>query len=254
MSTGEFNDVVDGYLATMVPSLRSVAARVVERAALSAGERVLDAGTGTGLAAGWAVGEAREVLGIDVAPAMLGVARQTVRGATFREMDYSRLAFADREFDVVLASHSLLFAEDRRATLREWRRVACPGGRLSLSVPGPVDVTPTAIYAEVYERHGIDTSDRYPTREALAAIAEDAGWTGIETEADPDHEIVLADAAAFATWRGIGSRGAATAGWSAERHARLTAEMLAVTPRDATGAFHVPFGAIYLIARSDGAG
>jgi hypothetical protein len=62
--------------------------------------------------------------------------------------------------------------------------------------------------------------------------------------------IRLPDADAFATWRSTGSRGAATAGWSEERHAALTADMLAITPRDADGTYAVPFGAIYLTARA----
>ena len=33
-----------------------------------------------------------------------------------------------------------------------------------------------------------------------------------------------------------------------ERHAALTADMLAVTPREADGSYAIPFGAIYLTA------
>jgi SAM-dependent methyltransferase len=244
-----FSETAAGYAATMAPSLRPVAAEVIRRAALASSERVLDIGTGSGIGAAAARGEGRQVTGIDAAPGMLAIARSEVDGVNFEEMDFLSVRFADRAFDVVLAVHSLLFATDRIAALREWLRVACPRGRLSLSVPGPSSQTPTAIYAEIYARHGIDTSDRYPTQEALAAWAQEAGWTDIETDADPGTAIVLADEATFRTWRAIGSQGPATAHYTAAQHDELTDAMLAVTPRAQDGTLRLPFGAIYLTAR-----
>jgi ubiquinone/menaquinone biosynthesis C-methylase UbiE len=244
-----FSETAAGYAATMAPSLRPVAARVVDRAQLEPGERVLDIGTGTGIAAAAARGEGREIIGIDAAPGMLAIARAEVEGVAFEEMDFLTLRFEDLTFDVVIAAHSLLFATDRVDALSEWRRVTRRGGRLSLSVPGPGEVTPTAIYAEIYEQHGIDTSDQYPTPEQLAGWAKEAGWTDVETDADPSMAILLADAAAFRTWRGIGSRKGRTAQYTPAQHEALTEELLAATPRDADGGLRLPFGAIYLTAR-----
>jgi SAM-dependent methyltransferase len=243
-----FSATAQGYAATMAPSLRPVAAEVVRRARLRAGERVLDVGTGTGTAAAMARGDGRTVIGLDGARGMLAIARNQVPGVEFVEADFVALPFADGTFDVVIAVHALLFADDRLAALEEWRRAVRPGGRLSLSVPGPSDVTPTAIYRDIYDRHGIDTSDRYPTTASLADWAAVAGWADVAVAADPTVEIELRDEAAFRTWREIGSRGAATAHFTADQHAALTDEMLAATPRDATGAFRIPFGALYLTA------
>jgi hypothetical protein len=83
----------------------------------------------------------------------------------------------------------------------------------------------------------------------MAAFAQDAGWTAIQTEADPTVAIVLSDQAAFRTWRSIGARGPATAHYTAAQHEALTEEMLAATPRAPDGTLHIPFGAIYLTAR-----
>lgn len=237
------------YLRTMVPSLRPVAAEVVRRAALAPGERVLDVGTGTGIGAQAAVGDKRKVIGIDASPGMLEAARTTVPGASFHQMDFHELEFTDASFDCVLAVHALLFANDRVAALREWRRVTAAGGRLSLSVPGPDEVTPSALYGEIYQRFGIHTGGRYPTTESLATLATDAGWLDLQVETDRSHEIRLPEEDAFRAWRSIGSRGAATAGWSKEQHAVLTAEMLAVTPRGSDGSLRIPFGVLYLTAR-----
>lgn len=247
-----FDEIADRYAATMAPSLEPIAREVVRRAALGRGERVLDVGTGTGIAAAVARGEERAVVGIDASAGMLALARRSVPGVTFEQMDFAALRFPDAAFDVVLAAHALLFATDRLAALREWRRVTRPGGRLSLSVPGPTALTPTALYAEVYDRHGIDTSDRYPGESSLGDLAAAAGWVDARTGADPETAIALADEEAFRTWRSIGSRGGATAHFGPAQHDALTSEMLAVTPRTPDGSYRIPFGTLYLVARRAG--
>jgi SAM-dependent methyltransferase len=243
-----FDATADGYAATMAPSLRPVAAEVVRRATLQPGERVLDVGCGTGIASAAAVAMGAQVVGLDGAPGMVAIARREVPGADFRVGDFNALPFGRSTFDVVVSSHALLFADDRVAALREWRRVCRPSGRLSLSVPGPEGRTPGTIYGEVYGRHGVSTSFDYPVASDLAAWASEAGWTDMAVAEDSTVAIRLPDADAFSAWRRTGSRGAATAGWSEAQHAALTADMLAVTPREADGGYAIPFGAIYLTA------
>lgn len=237
-----------GYEATVAPALLPVAADVVRRARLEAGELVLDVGTGTGNALAAAAGDGRTLVGLDASPAMLAIARERAGDAVLVVGDFARMPFPDGEFDVVISSHALLFADDRVAVLREIRRVVRPGGRLSLSVPGPVEVTPTSIYGPIYERHGIATAGNYPTREELAGWAGAAGWAQVETAADPTIAVHLPDEAAFRMWRSLGARGAATRDWSPERNEALTNEMLAATPRQPDGSMRLPFGALYLTA------
>jgi hypothetical protein len=110
-------------------------------------------------------------------------------------------------------------------------------------------VTPNALYGEIYERHGISSAGRYPTAAQLADEAAAAGWRDARTIEDPSLAIRLANEDLFRTWRRIGSRAETTRDWTPEQHAELTREMLAATPREADGAFVVPFGAIYLTAR-----
>ncbi|HSK92490.1 MAG TPA: methyltransferase domain-containing protein [Candidatus Angelobacter sp.] len=247
-----FSATAEGYAATMAPSLRPMAAEVVRRAFLAAGERVVDIGTGTGTAAALARGEGRTVVGVDAAPGMLEIARAEVPDVRFVEADFGALPFDDGAFDAVLSVHALLFADDQVAVLREWRRVTRQSGRLSLSVPGPDDATPSALYAAVYERHGLASRSGYPTTGSLAAIAEEAGWSEVRVEADPSTAIVLPDEAAFRTWYRIGPRGPATAGFTPEQHRALADEMDAVTPRTAEGGYRIPFGALYLVGRNPG--
>ena len=245
-----FDRGATGYEQTIARTLIPVARRVVERALLRPGERVLDIGTGTGTAAAAAVGDGRSVVGIDGAPSMLELARQQVPGASFAQMDFNELTFPAASFDVILASHALLFAADRVAALAEWRRVTRPLGRLSLSVPGPDEVTPTAIYQEVFARHGVGQADPYPTRQRLIDEAVAAGWLEPDVEEDASITIRLADEAAFRTWRSIGPRGNLTVDWSPDQHEALTRDMLAISRRERDGSYAIPFGAIYLTARN----
>ena len=237
------------YAATMAPALAPMAAEVVRRAALAPTETVLDVGTGTGTAAAIARGEERRIIGLDAAPGMLGIARREVSDVEFIEADFSRIPLADGTVDVVTSVHALLFADDRVRALREWRRVTRADGRISLSVPGPGSVVPSAVFGDVYDRYGIAWGNTdYPMPADLAAWAGAAGWSGIEVEDDPSTGIPLADEATFRTWLRVGPYRRAASEWPADRRADFARDLMAATPRDANRAFRLPFGTIYLTA------
>jgi SAM-dependent methyltransferase len=247
-AAARFSTSAAAYAATMAPALRPVAERVVRQAGLRAGERVLDAGTGTGTAAGLARGDGRVVTGLDGAAGMLEIARAEVPGVTFVDSDFGAMPFADASFDAVIACHALLFAADRVAVLHEWRRVTRPGGRLSLSVPGPWEATVGPLYDPIYASYGLTTARDYPDLAELVEWAGSAGWDRAEGAADAGVAIQLADEAAYRLWLTTGSRGSATAGWPAERFAALKADLLAATPGQPDGSLRVPFGALYMVA------
>jgi SAM-dependent methyltransferase len=242
-----FSTTADAYAATMAPALEPVAREVVRRARLLPGERVLDLGTGTGTAAGLAAGDGRHVTGLDAAPGMLEIARGTYPDLDFIDADFGAIPMPDATFDAVLAVHALLFADDPTATLAEWRRVTRPGGRLSLSVPGPPEAAPSSVLGAVYERFGIGFG-HYPAASDVAGWATDAGWSDVVVDADPTVAIRLADDEQFRTWTTVAARERATAGWSADDRERLTRELMAAAPRVADGRYRIPFGAIYVTA------
>ena len=72
------------------------------------------------------------VSGIDIAPALLAVARERVPGADLREGGLDSLPFGDGSFDVVLSINALQFAADPAGALAEVHRVLRPGGRLAI--------------------------------------------------------------------------------------------------------------------------
>jgi SAM-dependent methyltransferase len=246
-STSAFSRSASDYAATMAPALAPVAAEVVRRAGLRPGETVLDVGTGTGTGAGLAIGEGRRVIGLDGAEGMLEIARHEVPEAELIEADFTHIPLDDGSVDVLLAVHALLFASDRVATLAEWLRVTAPGGRLSLSVPGPGSLVPSAVLGDVYDRYGIEWHvNDYPDTAQLAAWAHGAGWSDVATDADPTTGISLDDEDAFRTWLRVGRL---SSDWPPERVDAFARDLVAVCPRGADGAFRLPFGAQYLTAR-----
>ena len=101
-------------------------------------DRALDAGCGPGLLTTRLADRVRHVVGLDIAPSMLTLAKQHRAeqqrpNITFVLADLEALPFADRSFDVVIAAASVQRTR-LHVTLRDLRRLIRPGGRLVLYV------------------------------------------------------------------------------------------------------------------------
>src|SRR5262245_60735020 len=133
--------------------------RLVDVATLQPDEQVLDIACGTGFAARLAaqrVGVKGRVVGIDLNPGMIEVARKTNEPTTiaWRIGDAAALPFEDGGFDAVLCQQGLQFFPDRIQALREMRRVLHLGGRLAFTVWSAIDDTPyQAALANALTRH-----------------------------------------------------------------------------------------------------
>lgn len=108
---------------------------------LTAGERVVDVGSGGGidsLVAARMVGPTGKVVGIDMTPAMLQRARMAAAGSgidhvEFREGYMEELPVPDAWADVVISNGVLNLTPDKQKTLGEMFRVLRPGGRLQIA-------------------------------------------------------------------------------------------------------------------------
>jgi len=71
-----------------------------------------------------------------------------------RRADIDRLPFADASFDVVVCRQRLQLLPDRTRALGEVRRVLVRGGRVALTVGGPIERSPAFVaLADALERH-----------------------------------------------------------------------------------------------------
>lgn len=108
-------------------------ALLVEMAALSDGQRVLDVGCGFGGVARMAQDAASiDLWGINIDPRQLAICRALSQGR-WAAADACRLPFADCAFDRILCVEAIFHFASRKRFLREAARVLRPGGRMVLS-------------------------------------------------------------------------------------------------------------------------
>lgn len=119
--------------------------RLLAGGRLTAGQTLVDVGTGEGAVAFRAIERAGPTLKVwltDISEAMLrhAEAQATQRGVrnqcTFLRCPADRLeGIADASVDLVVTRSVLAYAADKTAALREFHRVLKPGGRISLAEP-----------------------------------------------------------------------------------------------------------------------
>jgi SAM-dependent methyltransferase len=131
-----------GRYERIAEQLFPAAEAVVEQAAISTGERVVDVGCGTGNAALLAAERGATVTGVDPAQRLLDVAAATAaeRGleAKFVLGEAADIPLEDDGADVALSVFGVIFAPDSEAAAAEIDRVTAPAGRVVLAawIPG----------------------------------------------------------------------------------------------------------------------
>ena len=143
-------NAAERYERYVVPTLFVPWAQdLMNRAALQAGERVLDIACGTGVVARHAaekVGSDGKVTGVDLNEGMLQVARaQSAKSGVeveWRQGEAGALPFDDATFDVVLCQQGLQFFPEKEGALKEMHRVLMAGGRSVVSVVRSLEHNP----------------------------------------------------------------------------------------------------------------
>jgi SAM-dependent methyltransferase len=135
MSTS-FERIADRYDETRGGEERGERLAELMEPHFSARDRTLEVGVGTGLVALALQRGGRQVMGVDLAPAMLRRARQRI-GRRVAVGDAGELPFLDGSFADACAVWVLHVVADQPALFREASRVLRPGGRLLVVVGRP---------------------------------------------------------------------------------------------------------------------
>lgn len=129
-----------------IPDIHRV---VMDRLDPQPGQRLLDLACGTGAVAELAAAAGADVVGVDIAPALIEQARERAaeRGLAIEYLvgDAEALGLDSESFDLVASTCGVMFAPDHQAVARELARVTKPGGRIALAC-----WTPDSKMAEVF--------------------------------------------------------------------------------------------------------
>lgn len=187
------------------PLFRPFAEQLVARVGPNRGDSVIDVACGTGIVARVArerLGPEARIVGVDVAPAMLAVARTVDPTIDWREGNAVSLPVSDSEHFTVLTCHQgLQFMPDKPAAIREMRRVLAPGGRVAIAtwrsledVPGMRDLNAVA---EGHVGRIVDSRHSFGDAAALSRLLVDAGFSHVNVQTLA-HDVQFADGALFA--------------------------------------------------------
>ena len=115
----------------------SITTRVIdsllEAAAVRPGIRALDVACGPGYVAAACAARGADVVGVDVAREMVGLARRHHPHIRFRQADAEELPFDDGAFQAVVGNFAILHLARPEGAVAELARVLAPGGAMALS-------------------------------------------------------------------------------------------------------------------------
>ncbi len=176
----EFSKQAEGYAGPGLTQADAAGLRwVLDNLTLLPVHRVLDVVAGTALVGRAIAPHVREVVALDLTPAMLDVGRREAQRAglaniTFQKGDARALPFQNAEFDVVLTRFSIHHLLEPLVVVREMARVCKPGGSVAVIDLVAPDDTALAERYNHWERMRDPSHTTALPRRALERLVEDA--------------------------------------------------------------------------------
>ena len=184
---------------------------LLEAVHVGRGDRMLDLATGPGYAASRAAERGADVVGVDIAGAMVALARQRHPALEFRQADAEALPFADASFDAAVANFLILHLGRPERAAAELARVLAPGGRLALTAwDVPEKARFLGVFLDALTAAGATPAPadlpqgpdffRFSREEEFAALLRGAGIDHIEVKTIA---FTLAASSADRLWEGM---------------------------------------------------
>jgi SAM-dependent methyltransferase len=173
-----WDDRATSYRRALLPLTRQLIEPLLDGASVGPGMRVLDVGCGPGDVAAAAAARGATAVGVDIAPAMVALARTLHPQVEFVRGDAQQLRFADDSFDAVVANFAVPHLGRPERAAAEFARVLSPGGKVALStwdVPGASRL-PGAFFDAVQEVGAAPPPD-LPTGPHFFRFADEAEFT-----------------------------------------------------------------------------
>jgi ubiquinone/menaquinone biosynthesis C-methylase UbiE len=200
-----YTKVADEYDRSFGSLTPRTAEALLDAAGVERGSRVLDVGTGPGYVAARAAARGASVLGVDLSPGCIDLARRLHPELEFRQGDAHRLSLPDASFDAAVANFLMPHLADHARAVAELTRVLADDGRLALSTWDLPERTPIpgALFLAVGQAgapmaEGIPPGPpffRYADDAAFAELLHDAGLVDVAvTNLAFTHRMPSADA------------------------------------------------------------
>ena len=145
---------------------------LIARLGPAPGVRWLDSATGTGETAKRAARAGADVVGVDIAPALIETARREAEEEgleiRYEVCDCEALPFEDASFDVVSSTCGVMFAPDHAAVAGELTRVTGPAGESGSPAGRPTARSPRSSASRRTTR--LRRRPRVPARPSLGAV------------------------------------------------------------------------------------
>jgi ubiquinone/menaquinone biosynthesis C-methylase UbiE len=192
---------------------------LLDAAAVGAGTRLVDVGTGCGDAAGRAAERGAEAVGVDVAAAMVAIASRRHPTVTFVRASAVELPFAEGAFDAAVGNIVIQHIGEPERAATELARVLAPNGRVALSTWEMPERSPffAAILGAISDAAVPAPSDipggpaffQFADEAAFRALLADAGFQDVDVgSVSFDVPLTSAEALVEALERGTVRTGA----------------------------------------------
>ncbi len=130
---GGWEEKAPGYDRFFGRITGQLAEPLLDAASVRPGMRMLDLATGPGYVAARGAERGASVVGVDVARAMISLARGLHPGLDFRQADVHELPFPDASIDAVVGNFVILHLGRPEQAMAGFMRVLRPGGEIALT-------------------------------------------------------------------------------------------------------------------------
>jgi SAM-dependent methyltransferase len=200
---------VTGYAGFYGPITGRLIDPLLDAAGVGEGTRVLDVATGPGCLAARAAQRGAAVVGVDIDPSMVALARRRHPRLDIREADAGALPFAAGSFDAVVGNFLVHHLQSPAAAIAELMRVLAPGGVLALTAWDlPARTRFVGVFLEAIDDCAATAQDASPRRDffrysadpTLAGLLAGQGLREVEVRTTAFAHPV---ASASALWDGL---------------------------------------------------
>ena len=147
------------------------------------GLRLLDVACGPGHLTARAYDRGATSVGVDIAAAMVELARRRFPQAEFRRADAQSLPFPDGSFDAVVANLAVPHLGRPERAVAEFNRVLTPGGRLALTTwDRPARARLVGVLLEAVREVGVAPSPTLPAGPDFFRFADEGEFATLLTD------------------------------------------------------------------------